>query len=60
MYFVAYRYSTIWLARALPDDGQLITCEISEEFAKVESFCIISEEFLLVFRLLKKILTMQD
>lgn len=30
-----HRYSTIWLARALPEDGELITCEISEDFAKV-------------------------
>jgi predicted O-methyltransferase YrrM len=30
------RYSTIWLAKALPDDGEIVTCEISEDFAKVE------------------------
>jgi predicted O-methyltransferase YrrM len=28
-------YSTIWLARALPADGKLITLEVSEEHAKV-------------------------
>ncbi|KZT11378.1 O-methyltransferase family 3 protein [Laetiporus sulphureus 93-53] len=28
-------YSTIWLARAVPQDGQVITCEISEKHAKV-------------------------
>ncbi|KAI5120139.1 hypothetical protein M0805_001907 [Coniferiporia weirii] len=28
-------YSTIWLARALPDDGKLITLELSEKHAKV-------------------------
>ncbi|RDB17094.1 tRNA threonylcarbamoyladenosine dehydratase [Hypsizygus marmoreus] len=28
-------YSTIWLARALPDDGQLITLELSEKHAQV-------------------------
>ncbi|CAF0838309.1 unnamed protein product [Rotaria sordida] len=28
-------YSTIWLANALPDDGELVTCEISEDFAKI-------------------------
>jgi predicted O-methyltransferase YrrM len=28
-------YSTIWLARALPSDGRLITCEYSEKHAKV-------------------------
>lgn len=28
-------YSTIWLARALPADGQLITCEYSAEHAAV-------------------------
>jgi caffeoyl-CoA O-methyltransferase len=28
-------YSTIWMARALPDDGKLITLEIEEKHAKV-------------------------
>ena len=28
-------YSTIWLARALPDDGRLVTLEISEHHAAV-------------------------
>ena len=28
-------YSTIWLARALPPDGQLISIEVDPEFAKV-------------------------
>ena len=28
-------YSTIWLARALPDDGRLITCEFSSKHAEV-------------------------
>ncbi|KAF8805612.1 O-methyltransferase family 3 protein [Phlegmacium glaucopus] len=28
-------YSAIWLARALPDDGKLVTLEISPHFAKV-------------------------
>ena len=28
-------YSTIWLARALPDDGQLVTCEYDQKHAKV-------------------------
>jgi len=28
-------YSTIWLARALPADGELITCEYSAEHARV-------------------------
>ncbi len=28
-------YSTIWLARALPDDGELVTCEYSSEHANV-------------------------
>lgn len=28
-------YSTIWLARALPADGELVTCEISPEHAEV-------------------------
>ncbi len=28
-------YSTIWLARALPSDGQLVTCEYSSEHALV-------------------------
>ncbi|KAF8839847.1 O-methyltransferase family 3 protein [Paxillus ammoniavirescens] len=28
-------YSTIWLARALPEDGELITLEISEQNARV-------------------------
>ncbi len=28
-------YSTIWLARALPDDGELVTCEYSAEHAIV-------------------------
>ncbi|TFK54593.1 O-methyltransferase family 3 protein [Heliocybe sulcata] len=30
-------YSTIWLARALPDDGELITCEFSPKHAEVAS-----------------------
>lgn len=29
------RYSTIWLAKALPDDGQVISLEVSEEYASV-------------------------
>ncbi|RDX56860.1 O-methyltransferase family 3 protein [Lentinus brumalis] len=28
-------YSTIWLARALPEDGELVTFELSEKHAKV-------------------------
>src|SRR5215469_8757686 len=28
-------YSTIWLARALPGDGRLVTLEINPEYAKV-------------------------
>jgi predicted O-methyltransferase YrrM len=28
-------YSTIWLARALPADGELVTCEIDPEHAEV-------------------------
>ncbi|EGO02321.1 hypothetical protein SERLA73DRAFT_178203 [Serpula lacrymans var. lacrymans S7.3] len=28
-------YSTIWLAQGLPDDGELITLELSEKFAQV-------------------------
>ncbi|CAF1089561.1 unnamed protein product [Adineta steineri] len=28
-------YSTIWLAKALPVDGEILTCEISDEFAKI-------------------------
>ena len=28
-------YSTIWLARALPDDGQLVTLELEEKHARV-------------------------
>ena len=28
-------YSTIWLARALPDDGRLVTCEFSPKHAEV-------------------------
>ncbi|MCZ3385410.1 MAG: O-methyltransferase [Actinomycetia bacterium] len=28
-------YSTIWLARALPDDGKLVTCEYSADHANV-------------------------
>jgi len=28
-------YSTIWLARSLPSDGQLVTCEYSAEHARV-------------------------
>jgi hypothetical protein len=30
------RYSTIWLARALPDDGEVITIELLEHHAKVK------------------------
>jgi predicted O-methyltransferase YrrM len=28
-------YSTIWLARALPTDGELVTCEIDPHHAEV-------------------------
>ena len=28
-------YSTIWLARALPDDGRLVSLEINPDYAKV-------------------------
>ena len=28
-------YSTIWLARALPDDGRVVTLELKEEYARV-------------------------
>ena len=28
-------YSTIWLAKALPDDGKLVSLEIDSEYAKV-------------------------
>ncbi|KAJ7588064.1 O-methyltransferase family 3 protein [Mycena floridula] len=28
-------YSTIWMARALPDDSKVITCEVDDEHAKV-------------------------
>ncbi|PCH38228.1 O-methyltransferase family 3 protein [Wolfiporia cocos MD-104 SS10] len=28
-------FSTIWLARAVPEDGEVITCEISEKHAEV-------------------------
>ncbi len=28
-------YSTIWLARALPDEGQLVTLEINPDYAQV-------------------------
>ena len=31
----AYRYSTTWLARALPEDGEVITFELEELHAKV-------------------------
>ncbi len=30
-------YSTIWLARALPDDGQLVTLELNPRYAEVAS-----------------------
>lgn len=38
MWFVVtirYRYSTIWLARALPEGGDLVTCELKPEHAQV-------------------------
>ncbi|THH19778.1 hypothetical protein EW146_g1450 [Bondarzewia mesenterica] len=28
-------YSTIWLARAIPDDGEIVTCELQEKNAQV-------------------------
>ncbi|UJR32749.1 hypothetical protein I4U23_020208 [Adineta vaga] len=28
-------YSTIWFAKSLPPDGEIVTCEISEEYAKI-------------------------
>jgi len=30
-----FRYSTIWFARALPDDGEITTLELLEHHAKV-------------------------
>ena len=36
------RYSTVWLARALPADGRIITLEISEHHAKVNCAIIIA------------------
>ena len=35
MAYALYRYSTLWLAKALPSDGQIITCEYDEKYAKV-------------------------
>lgn len=29
------RYSTIWLAKALPEDGKVVTCELDPKHAKV-------------------------
>lgn len=29
------RYSTIWLAKAIPEDGEIITLEVSEKHAEV-------------------------
>ncbi|KAI0374807.1 O-methyltransferase family 3 protein [Pilatotrama ljubarskyi] len=28
-------YSTIWFARGVPEDGQVVTCELKDDFAKV-------------------------
>ena len=28
------RYSTIWLAKALPEDGKVVTCELDPKHAK--------------------------
>jgi len=36
-FIVIVRYSTIWLARALPSDGKIITLELSPHHAKVRS-----------------------
>lgn len=36
MFFIV-RYSTIWLARALPSDGKIITLELSPRHAKVRN-----------------------
>lgn len=30
-------YSTIWMAKGLPEDGHIVTCEINEKMAKVSS-----------------------
>jgi hypothetical protein len=52
------------LAKALPEDGELVTCEISEDFAKVEPFHTFIahniRRYQSVFRLLKKILRKPD
>lgn len=32
-------YSTIWMAKALPEDGSIVTCEYSEKHAKVIRRC---------------------
>lgn len=37
--FVQSRYSTIWLARALPEDGKLITAELEQKHADVSDPC---------------------
>jgi predicted O-methyltransferase YrrM len=36
-----YRYSTIWLAKALPEDGELITMEVDPHTAKVRTVKIL-------------------
>ena len=28
-------YATLWMALALPEDGELITCDVTDEFAKI-------------------------
>ena len=33
-----HRYSTIWLGKALPEDGKLITLELNEKNAEVSKF----------------------
>jgi predicted O-methyltransferase YrrM len=32
--YLSFRYSTIWLAKAIPEDGRIVTCEIEEAHIK--------------------------
>lgn len=34
-FILVYKYSTIWLAKAIPEDGQVITLEMLDMHAEV-------------------------
>lgn len=49
-----FRYSTIWLAYALPKGGELVTCEISEKYAQVGIQSIDFSDEIIAFKIAQR------